>query len=103
MATSTCTYAPTAAQPAAKQSKRPRRQQSADHRHLFPLTFEQGRSPASVLITGCRGHPCPRKCETHGGFHYNKFLGPKNLTPNPFPRGKGNRIFELRLVAHTGF
>src|ERR1700731_3897651 len=18
--------------------------------------------------TGCRGHPCPRKCETHGGF-----------------------------------
>src|SRR5271155_1998059 len=21
------------------------------------------------LITGCRGHPCPRKRETRGGFH----------------------------------
>src|ERR1700722_2848776 len=21
------------------------------------------------LNTGCRGHPCPRKRETHGGFH----------------------------------
>ena len=22
-----------------------------------------------ATITGCRGHPCPRKRETHGGFH----------------------------------
>src|SRR5208337_698556 len=22
-----------------------------------------------ILDTGCRGHPCPRKCETRGGFH----------------------------------
>ena len=28
--------------------------------------------PAAVPIffnIGCRSHPCPRKCETHGGFH----------------------------------
>src|SRR5277367_5055370 len=23
------------------------------------------------LIPGCRGHPCPGRCGTHGGFHYN--------------------------------
>src|SRR5258708_36354816 len=24
-----------------------------------------------AIITGCRGHPCPRKRETHGGFRSN--------------------------------
>src|SRR5579864_8393047 len=23
----------------------------------------------SYLYPGCRGHPCPRRCGTHGGFH----------------------------------
>jgi hypothetical protein len=23
----------------------------------------------TFLISGCRGHPCPRRCGTHGGFH----------------------------------
>src|ERR1700684_4569093 len=35
---------------------------------------KQGRSPASFLTTGCRGHPCPRRCGTHGGFHIKSFL-----------------------------
>src|SRR5277367_7091484 len=24
------------------------------------------------LNPGCRGHPCPGRCGTHGGFHYNR-------------------------------
>jgi len=24
-----------------------------------------------LLSTGCRGHPCPGRRGTHGGFHYN--------------------------------
>src|SRR6202453_3292130 len=39
-----------------------------------PTHFQQGRSPASFLIIGCRGHPCPRRCGTHGGFHIKSFL-----------------------------
>src|ERR1019366_2215512 len=36
----------------------------------IPLTpFEQGEARIFSLNIGCRGHPCPRKCETHGGFH----------------------------------
>jgi len=23
-----------------------------------------------IFNTGCRGHPCPRKFETHGGFRF---------------------------------
>src|SRR5271156_1162857 len=35
------------------------------------------------LNPGCRGHPCPRRCGTHGGFHYNyvPLLGPLCTPP----------------------
>ena len=35
-----------------------------------PKDLEQNWRPRHFAIsTGCRGHPCPRKRETHGGFH----------------------------------
>src|SRR5580700_1770602 len=34
---------------------------------------------AISTFTGCRGHPCPMKCETHGGFHKIKFPVPLRL------------------------
>jgi hypothetical protein len=36
----------------------------------FPLTLLTGaKAPHLYLSTGCRGHPCPGKRETHGRFH----------------------------------
>ncbi len=34
-----------------------------------PLRDESNRDEVPFLIIGCRGHPCPRRCGTHGGFH----------------------------------
>ncbi len=47
----------------------------------------QGLRPptAGGLNTGCRGHPFPRKCETHGGFHI-KF---SSLFFLPLAQGRG--------------
>src|SRR5260221_14664775 len=40
---------------------------------FFYEPLYQGRSPASLFpITGRRGHPCPGRSGTHGGFHYNQ-------------------------------
>src|SRR5580693_5249331 len=38
---------------------------------VFSITLLTGTKSCifSFLDTGCRGHPCPRKRETHGGFH----------------------------------
>ena len=48
----------------------------------------------SFLNTGCRGHPCPRKRETHGGFHIQSSeLSPANRIPSKCAslRGKMER------------
>ena len=57
---------PGSSQPRPSKPLATRRQQRETH----PNKFEQGRSPASFLFTGCRGHPCRRKRETHRGFHF---------------------------------
>src|SRR5271156_6384531 len=42
------------------------------------------------LNTGCRGHPCRRRCGTHRGFHIQLVL-----SPSPIPL----RTFDLRAIA----
>src|SRR5208283_42850 len=49
-----------------------------------PLTRSNRAKPASFLSIGCRGHPCPRKCETHGGFHIQ-------FSDFPFPNARALR------------
>src|SRR5208283_3471899 len=67
-ATNISTYAPIAVRPAARQSK-PR------HR------FQSANSNSNDFNTGCRGHPCPRRCGTQAGSTF--------------------QYFALRLVAHA--
>src|SRR5258705_9241204 len=33
------------------------------------MTSNRDEVPHLCLNTGGRGHPCPRRCGTHGGFH----------------------------------
>ena len=40
------------------------------------LTLSTRRVPFRTSFTGCRGHPCRRKFETHRGFHFNQVLLP---------------------------
>src|ERR1700731_1700853 len=40
--------------------------------------------PHLFLILRCRGYPCPRKCETHGGFHIKSSDLPFPLNPEEF-------------------
>ena len=56
----------------------------------------QGLRPptAGGLNTGCRGHPFPRKCETHGGFHI-KF---SSLFSCPWRRGGALPLAQWRAV-----
>ena len=49
-------------------------------RRQLPRLDRKSNAPRPALkisrrITGCRGHPCPRKRETHGGFHIRRIRG----------------------------
>src|ERR1700722_4949793 len=42
--------------------------------HPFRSVLRNQRRSLAFLSTGCRGHPCRRKRETHRGFHYNQVV-----------------------------
>ena len=45
---------------------------SRRERRFPPTPFLTGTQSRIFSITGCRGHPCRRKRETHRGFHCDK-------------------------------
>src|ERR1700678_1243436 len=58
---------------------------------LSPLTSSnRGAAPHLVFsfpVTGCRGHPCRRRCGTHRGFHIQSSVSssPDRRPPSAFP------------------
>ncbi len=43
-----------------------------------PLNLLTGTKSRIFSYTGCRGHPCPGKRETHGGFHIQSRSSPRS-------------------------
>src|SRR5580693_1304113 len=53
------------------------------------------------LNTGCRGHPCPRRCGTHGGFCI--LISPSTLRRNVSDwRGRNSAMPQLILAIDQG-
>src|ERR1700730_437767 len=57
-----------------------------------PHLRAKGRPRHFAISTGCRGHPCPRKRETHGGFHIQSSELP---CPHPIPIQCGRFVAPL--------
>jgi hypothetical protein len=55
---------------------------------IKPIRYQQQEVRHALMNTGCRGHPCPRKRETHGGFHIksSEFFP----TSTPLRRARGS-------------